>query len=63
MGIRSLIDGGKTAVKKAVARFPIVIILSAAAAMLTVYMTEKSMYAWEQGISRFIVVLCLGIPI
>lgn len=62
MGIRSLIDGGKTAVKKAVARFPIVIILSAAAAMLTIYMTEKSMYAWEQGISRFIVVLCLGIP-
>lgn len=63
MGIKSLIDGGKTAVKKAVERFPLVIILSTAAALLTIYMTEKEMYGWEQGLSRFIGVLCLGIPL
>lgn len=63
MGIKSLIDGGKTAVKKAVERFPLVIILSTAVALLTIYMTEKSMYGWEQGLSRFIGVLCLGIAL
>lgn len=63
MGISNLINGGKTAVKKAVERFPIAIVLSATVALGTIYMTERSMYGWEHGLSRFTAVLCLGIPL
>lgn len=62
MRVKNLINGGKAAVKKAMERFPISIILSAAAALLTIYMIERTMLEWEDGLSRITTVLCLGIP-
>lgn len=63
MGISNLVNGGKTAVKKAIERFPISIILSTIVALLTIYMIESSSMEWEDGISRVTTVLCLGIPV
>lgn len=63
MRVRNLISGGITAIQKALERFPMAIIFAAATSFMTIYMTEKNRFQWEQGLSRFIGVLGLGIAV
>lgn len=62
MKISSLFNSGKAAIKKAIERFPISIILSAVAVILTIYMIEKNYIMELEWLNRSIHVLCLGIP-